>query len=148
MHIFGWNEVDLDTSQYASEWCWLNWIRVDLVEIGSWQYSPSSFGVQQQGEVVFRDNDVVSWGFGHGIQWVYRLHQQHFWRVPMSMLCRCSHTPLLWTKSKTHSDISGDQNYTRVKYSRSPVLRSCGKGSESEGLSFNLCVALPSRPCP
>jgi len=35
-----------------------------------------------------------------------------------------------------------------VKYSRSLVLQSYRKGLESEGLSFNLCVALLSCPCP
>ena len=35
-----------------------------------------------------------------------------------------------------------------VKYSGSPRLWSYGKGLESEGLSFNLCVALLPHPCP
>ena len=35
-----------------------------------------------------------------------------------------------------------------VRYSGSLVLQSCGKGLESDGLSFNLCVVLPPRPCP
>ena len=63
-HIFlGGVEWIWMPSRYASEWCQLNQIRVDLVEIGLGQYSPSSFGVQRWGEVVFRDNDVVLWGF-------------------------------------------------------------------------------------